>query len=307
MSQEVVQNELKAKTQQLMDGPLKHIKAAVLAAALLPLASVAATPASAQQVSCASGGIVVCGYVFNDVNNNGFWDDGESGIAGVKVTLCDGTDCIETETGLGGLYSFPNLQGGTVYTVAAQIPTGTQASPPNAVSDDSRDSDGEPDSNGFSAATLVSPNGYPVDFGFHRSTALNPGTGTPGYWKNHPEAWPKDQFGVPVTIMIGGVPYSKTAGLTGLAKITKDKTTTMFSSLLSAKLNLLIGNDGSCLIGTNGDTIALADKWMTAPPIGYGPLGSGIAASSYAWSIGEPLHQTLDNYNNGLLCVPHRQ
>jgi hypothetical protein len=45
MSQEVVQNELKAKTQQLMDGPLKHIKAAVLAAALLPLASVAATPA----------------------------------------------------------------------------------------------------------------------------------------------------------------------------------------------------------------------------------------------------------------------
>ena len=48
MSQEVRQIELKQKTQQLLDGPLKHIRAAALAAALLPLASVAAAPASAQ-------------------------------------------------------------------------------------------------------------------------------------------------------------------------------------------------------------------------------------------------------------------
>jgi hypothetical protein len=42
----------------------------------------------------------------------------------------------------------------------------------------------------------------------------------------------------------------------------------------------------------------------------YSPLGVGvspaIAASSYAWSVGEPIHQTLDAYNNGLLCAPHR-
>src|SRR4051812_48012589 len=54
MSQEMVQTELQAKTQQLLDGPLKHIRAAALAAALLPLASLAAAPASAQTV-CASG------------------------------------------------------------------------------------------------------------------------------------------------------------------------------------------------------------------------------------------------------------
>ncbi|MEN6310272.1 MAG: DNRLRE domain-containing protein, partial [Acidobacteriota bacterium] len=30
-----------------------------------------------------------------------------------------------------------------------------------------------------------------------------PGTGTPGYWMNHPEAWPED------TIVIGGVVYNK--------------------------------------------------------------------------------------------------
>mgnify|MGYP001086514376 CR=1 FL=1 len=34
MSQEVGQTELKAKTQQLLDGPLKHIRAAAIAAAL---------------------------------------------------------------------------------------------------------------------------------------------------------------------------------------------------------------------------------------------------------------------------------
>ena len=68
MSQGVGRTELQAKTQQLLDGPLKHIRAAAIAAALLPLASVAATPASAQNV-CNSGG--VCGTVYTDTNNNG--------------------------------------------------------------------------------------------------------------------------------------------------------------------------------------------------------------------------------------------
>ena len=45
MSQEVT--ELRDQTQKLMDGPLKHIRAAALAAALIPLASVFAAPASA--------------------------------------------------------------------------------------------------------------------------------------------------------------------------------------------------------------------------------------------------------------------
>src|SRR5437667_6109278 len=99
MSQAIVQTELQEKTQQLLDGPLKHIRAAALAAALLPLASIAAAPASAQSV-CASGG--VCGTVFNDANNNGIQDAGETGIEGVKVfvcQLCDGTDTIAGETG----------------------------------------------------------------------------------------------------------------------------------------------------------------------------------------------------------------
>ena len=38
----------------------------------------------------------------------------------------------------------------------------------------------------------------------------------------------------------------------------------------------------------------------------YGPVGSKVAASSYAWKVGEPLHRLMDNYNNGMLCAPHR-
>ena len=57
--------------QQLLQGPLKHVRRAALAAALLPLASVAATPAAAQNTMCASSGGNVCGFVWNDTNANG--------------------------------------------------------------------------------------------------------------------------------------------------------------------------------------------------------------------------------------------
>src|SRR5437867_1810747 len=102
MSQEFSRNDLRGQTQQLLDGPLKHIKAAALAAALLPLASVAATPASAQ--TCGSGG--VCGIVWNDTNNNGVQDVGESGIAGAVITVTgpDGTFVIATDAS--GFYFF---------------------------------------------------------------------------------------------------------------------------------------------------------------------------------------------------------
>src|SRR5262245_49481437 len=76
------------------------------------------------------------------------------------------------------------------------------------------------------------------------------------------------------------------------------RTTTMFSSLVSAKLNVLIGNDSSCV----ASTIAAADAWMTQ----YGPVGNHVEAASLAWKVGEPLHRLMDNYNNGMLCAPHR-
>ena len=130
-----------------------------------------------------------------------------------------------------------------------------------------------------------------------------PGTGTPGYWKNHASAWPVQ--GDPITV--GGVTYTKDAAIALLGNVGKNKLTTMFSSLVSAKLNVLIGNDPSCVAGA----IDEADAWMAT----YGPVDTKVVlASSPAWVIGEPLHITLDTYNNGLLynntgqlCAPHRQ
>jgi hypothetical protein len=206
--------------------------------------------------------------------------------------LCDGTDTIDTETGPTGLYSV-FVPGGTLTTVAIQIPTGTQASPPN-VGNDTFDSDGIPDGNGFSVAVVdVGFVALATDFGIFTSSKQQPGTGTPGYWKNHPDAWPV------ASITVGGITYTKAQAITWLGKVGKDKTTTMFSSLVPAMLNVIIGNDGSCV----NSAIGLANTWMAT----YGPVGSNVSASSYAWSVGEPLHQQMDAYNNGLLCAPHRQ
>ena len=49
MSQETRHAELRVKTQQLLHGALKHVRAAALAAALVPLGAVAVSPAVAQQ------------------------------------------------------------------------------------------------------------------------------------------------------------------------------------------------------------------------------------------------------------------
>src|SRR5262252_4163452 len=118
MSQETKSAELQEQTQQLLDGPLKHIRAAALAAALLPLASVAATPASAQTACPASAG--VCGVVFNDVNNNGIQDAGEPGIEGAQVFVTNGGDTTNIQTGPNGYFELWPLTGPT--TISVLIP-----------------------------------------------------------------------------------------------------------------------------------------------------------------------------------------
>ncbi|MFC2145267.1 PKD domain-containing protein [Actinomycetota bacterium] len=122
-----------------------------------------------------------------------------------------------------------------------------------------------------------------------------PGTGTPGYWMNHPEAWPVNE------ITIGGETYDKNEAIQLIKDSTKkDVTYIMFQALLAAKLNVLVGNDASCI----ASTIIDADAWMAD----YGPVGSEVKAGGKngPWRIGEELYIMLDDYNNGLLCAPHR-
>jgi len=118
-----------------------------------------------------------------------------------------------------------------------------------------------------------------------------PGTGTPGYWKNHPEAWPVD------SITIGGIVYTKDEAIAWMqTPVNGDKTKTMFAHLVCAKLNVIIGNESSCI----DETISDADDWMALHPV-----GSGVEGKSAAWTEGAPLATLLDDYNNGLLCAPH--
>lgn len=285
------QGDLRQETQQLLQGPLKHVKAAALAAALVPLASVAAAPAAAQD-SCQSAG-TVCGMVWNDTNRNGIQDAGEPGIEGAKVFVSDGTDTFGSDTGPDGFYYFFLPQG--TYTIYVQVPTGKEPSPPDAGGDDTLDSDGIPDGFGNSVAENVAVFGEvrDTDFGFSTKPLTQPGTGTPGYWKNHPNAWPV------ADITVGGVTYTKAEAIAWMQRVGKDKTTTMFASLVSAMLNVGINNDASCV----SSTIAAANDWMAA----YGPVGSGVAAKSTAWVEGEWMHQQMDDYNNGRLCAPHRK
>jgi hypothetical protein len=120
-----------------------------------------------------------------------------------------------------------------------------------------------------------------------------PGTGTPGYWKNHPDAWPVDE------IDIGGVTYSKEEAIAIMNTAGKgDKTWNLFSHLVAAKLNVEMGNPDGCI----ADGIMAADDWMAM----YGPVWSGVKASSEEWKSIESTFHMLDEYNNGLMCAPKR-
>ena len=110
-------------------------------------------------------------------------------------------------------------------------------------------------------------------------------TCTQGFWKNHPEAWLAG-------ITIGGIAYTQEEALEILSTppARGDATYILAHQLIAAKLNVESGADGSAL----GTTIADADAWLMAHPLGSNPRGTdreeGIA-----------LAEVLDDFNNGLL------
>jgi hypothetical protein len=121
-----------------------------------------------------------------------------------------------------------------------------------------------------------------------------PGTGTPGYWKNHQEEW-----GI-MWIPIGGIYYPINLAIDLMNRPTsKDKRLTLFSSLVAAKLNVHHGNPGFCVAWFIGK----ANEWLGAVTPGL----NEIPANDAWWQNGgEFYHKVLDAYNNGLLCAPSR-
>ncbi len=297
MPQEKAQADVRRNTQQLLEGPLKHVKAAALAAALMPLASITASPAMAQ--NCTSGGKAIGDYVWQDTNANGIQDAGEPAVEGAILTLSG--DSLSSPlmyvTDATGLYIFSGLCNGT-YVLTVIGPSGMQPSPPLQGGDPAFDSDGVADAFGNSLATVeiteltvAEELVLNVDFGFRTPEVAQPGTAGQGYWKNHPQAWPVE------SIDIGGRSYSRDQAIAVLGKTGGDKTITMFSSLLAAKLNVMVGNDASCI----ATAIAVADQWIATYPV-----GSNVKASSVAWRLREPWLRLLENYNDGILCAPQK-
>jgi protocatechuate 3,4-dioxygenase beta subunit len=234
-------------------------------------------------------------FVWLDSDRDGVQEPevGELGLAGVTVKLytSTGTLVASTTTGVNGQYLFSNLMPGSYYLVFT-APSGYLFTLHDQGTNDAKDSDANP-ANGMTAVTSLTSgeNDLTWDAGLYLRTS--PGVGTPGYWKNHPEAWPVQ------SITIGGVTYTKELAISWMSRDNRrDKTITMFRSLVAAKLNVAIGNLSSCI----EDTIRAADAWMAQ----YGPVGSGVRGNSDAWKAGEPLYLKLDDYNNGKLCAPAR-
>jgi hypothetical protein len=227
------------------------------------------------------------GRVFCDANGNGQFDwDVDSPVAGAQVLVKNtaGTLSKTAVTDASGLYFVILPEVADSYAEKlnpATIPLGaTIVLPPGGYYSFS-----------LSATTPSASHLWLLNGCDNPPPPTNPGTGTPGYWKTHPEAWPI------ASITLGGVVYTKNQAIAIMKKERDDMTWVMFVHLVSAVLNVEIGNDDSCI----GNTIVSADDWLAAFP-----LGSSVKASSAAWAIGEPLKNKLDSYNNGLLCAPAR-
>ena len=116
-------------------------------------------------------------------------------------------------------------------------------------------------------------------------------TGTPGYWKNHPEAW------AGVSLSLGGVVYSQAQCLDffDIVPSKKDgtKSAKLVHHLMAAKLNVMSGAAHSV-----DAEIAAADAWIAANCLFCNP-------SKDAWDEMEPIKEALDIFNNSnTTCDP---
>lgn len=127
-------------------------------------------------------------------------------------------------------------------------------------------------------------------------TIAAPGVGkqdctyTIGYWKTHPDQWPT------TTLTLGTITYNASQLLLILNQpVQGNGLVSLSQQLIAAKLSMAHGADSVPL----GTTVTQADALIAnkvCPPIGIGMLPPGQASAMIT---------TLDNYNNGLLGVPH--
>jgi hypothetical protein len=244
-------------------------------------------------------------FVWNDTNQDGKQDAGEPGMAGVMVELIDcatGAVVGTTTTDANGNYQFSDLTPGS-YRIHVVAPAGYVFSPANTTTGDA---DSDADQNGLMPCTTLDAG--ECDLTWDAGLYMPPPpqytcTLTPGFWMNHPNAWPVE------SITVGGFTYTKAQAIALIKAPTKgDVRYTMFAHLVSAMLNMDIGSNPTCIL----DTAANADAWWAnygANAVKSGNTwklgGTPVPGGSAAWGNGAPLASMLDSYNNGLLCAPH--
>ena len=106
---------------------------------------------------------VIGDSVWRDRNGNGVRDAGDTGIAGVTVTLLDQEGdpipgIAPVVTGADGGYRFENLPLGTYRVKFSGLPAGSRLTTPNAGGNDSRDSDADPNTGITGPITLTAAN-----------------------------------------------------------------------------------------------------------------------------------------------------
>ncbi len=113
---------------------------------------------------------------------------------------------------------------------------------------------------------------------------------TPGYWRNHPEAWPV------MTLTLGAISYNQAQLLAILSlPVVGDPTVILAHHLIAAKLNVANGADDSI-----NDEIAVADNLLSMYPVGSYPPKSAkssiIAAKDALCAYNETILPGCDGY-----------
>jgi len=141
-----------------------------------------------------------------------------------------------------------------------------------------------------------SPSPTPTATATATATPTPTPTGTPsgcvfgqGYWKNHPSAWPVTE------LQLGNVTYDQQQLLDILHQPVRGNGLVLLAhQLIAAKLNIANGADASCIQQTIADADALIGD-LVVPPVGDGYLAPRDVSA---------LAETLDQYNEGMLCAP---
>lgn len=229
----------------------------------------------------------ISGTVYYDSDASQTQDPGEPGLPTVVVKSyrlnvdSSWSESGRTTTNIDGNYTFSKLGAGH-----HKIEVESQSLQSDVVA--TYDADGTTTTHTAVASISANSPNKVASFGYERG--INVGTLTRGYWLNHPEDWPV------CCLQLGGIIYDKEAAIGILKRATRgDKSYSMAAQLIATKLNLCSGTDASCI----GNDVVAADSWLASNPMNMG------RTSDVVWATGSGVHERLDDYNNGRLCVGH--